>query len=273
MTQSTAQSDDLESLQRRFQDYVLHGNPAVLQHVAGATRAAIKMDIYAEGYPLRLLEALATDYPGLKAIAGEEFNELGRAYIAACPSTLRNLRWYGEKLAQFLESTSPWSIRSELADMARFEWAMGISFDALDSTSLTREALSGIGAQDWSRLIFLPHPATRCVVLTTDVPRAWSAQARGEALAPVQHEPVPAPWLLTRRDLQVRFRAMGPQEAEAFDRLAARVSFGQWCAELGEMVGEENAAGQAVKWLNQWLADGALAGVTLQGGDVDGEAG
>ena len=263
MTQSTAQSDDLESLQRRFQDYVLHGNPAVLRDVAGAARAAIKMDIYADGYPQRLLEALATDYPGLKAIAGEEFNELGRAYIAACPSTLRNLRWYGQNLAQFLASTAPWSDRPELADMARFEWAMGISFDALDATSLTREALGGIGAQDWPRLIFLPHPATQCVALTTDVPHAWSAQARGEALAPVQHEPVPVPWLLTRRSLQVRFRAMGPQEAAAFDRLGTRASFAQWCGELAEMVGEDNAARQAVEWLNQWLADGALAGFAL----------
>jgi len=263
---SSAVPLDLAGLQRRFQNYVLHGDRAVLQYIADAagTGAAIRMDIYAEGYPLRLLEALATDYPGLKAIAGKEFDGLGRAYIAACPSTLRNLRWYGQKLPQFLDSTPPWSDRPELADMARFEWAMGISFDALDAASLTREALTGVGADDWPRLSFLPHPAAQRVVLTTDVPRAWSAQARGEALGPVQREPEPVTWLLTRRSLQVRFRAMTAQEAAAFDRLAARASFALWCGELAEIVGGDNAARQAVEWLNQWLADGALAGFALE---------
>jgi len=34
-------------------------------------------------------------------------------------------------------------------------------------------------------------------------------------------------------------------------------------------VGEELAAGRAVEWLNQWLADGALAGFAL--GSPSGE--
>ena len=130
---------DLARLQREFQAYVLHRDPAVLQHVlgAGAADAATRMDVYADGYPLRLLEALQTDYPGLRAITGgQDFEALGRAFIAACPSTLRNLRWYGERLSPFLETSPPWSDRCELADMARFEWAMACSFDALDAAGL-----------------------------------------------------------------------------------------------------------------------------------------
>ena len=59
---------------------------------------------------------------------------------------------------------------------------------------------------------------------------------------------------------------MTPEEASAFERLATGASFARWCSELGEMVGEELAAGRAVEWLNQWLADGALAGFALERG-------
>jgi hypothetical protein len=250
---------DLARLQREFQDYVLQRDPAVLQQVrqtAPADRAA-RMQIYAEGYELRLLEALQTDYPGLSAIAGpEQFDALGRAYIAAHPSSFRNLRWYGERLSQFLESAPPWSDRPELAEMARFEWAMASSFDALDAACLSRDALVRIVPDSWPRLSFIVHPAVQRIELTTNVPAMWAAQSRGEAVPASDRGPATA-WLLTRRDFQVRFRSMAPEEATAFDRLAARIDFAQWCSELG-------AAERAVELLNQWLADGALAGYALE---------
>jgi hypothetical protein len=259
---------DLARLQREFQHYVLHRDPAALQHVqeSGAVDAATRMNVYAEGYELRLLEALETDYPGLKAIAGGPvFEALGRAYISAHPSTFRNLRWFGARLSHFLETSSDWSDRIELADMARFEWAMATSFDALDAACLSREAVTRVPKDDWPRLAFIVHPAAQRVELRTNVTRAWSAHARGEPLPALQRDPAATSWLLTRRRLKVRFRAMTPEEATAFDRLAARAGFGQWCGEVGELVGEERAPTLAVELLNQWLADGALAGFALEG--------
>jgi hypothetical protein len=265
-TQATP-PDALASLQHEFQAYVLHRAPAVLERVraTGTADASARMDVYADGYVLRLLEAMQTDYPGLLAIAGDGgFDEFGRAYIASHPSTLRNLRWYGDGLAAFLASTPPWSARRELADMARFEWAMGTAFDAPDATGLSRGDLAAVDPGDWPRLTFTVHPAVRTVALETNVTAAWSAQARGEPLPALRAEKGVTTWLLTRRELQVRFRAMTPAEAAAFDRLSARASFAQWCAELGEAVGEQAAAAQAVQLLGQWLADGALAGFALE---------
>jgi Putative DNA-binding domain len=262
---------DLARLQREFQDYVLRRDPAVLQHVLATdpADATNRMDVYADGYWLRLLEALEEDYPGLKAIAGDrDFEALGRAFIAACPSTFRNLRWYGEGLAHLLAASPDWSDRPELADMARFEWAMCASFDALDAACLSREALAGVSPENWPRLSFIVHPAVQRVELKTNVTRAWSAHSRGEELPPLRREPTATTWLLTRRHLQVRFRAMTLEEAAAFDRLAGRASFAQWCGELGETVGERRAAERAVELLNQWLSDGALAGFALEPASV-----
>jgi Putative DNA-binding domain len=264
---SARRAPELARLQREFQDYVLHREPAVLDRVrgTGAADPATRMNVYADGYVLRLLEALETDYPGLKAIAGpEDFEALGRAFIASHPSKFRNLRWYGDRLTQFLESAPEWSGRPELADMARFEWAMTTSFDALDAACLNRDALTRIAPDDWPRLSFMVHPAVQRVDLTINVPLAWSAQERGEATPPLRQDPAATAWLLTRRQMQVRFRAMALEEAGAFDRLAQRACFAQWCGELGAVIGEDRAAQRAVEFLNQWLADGALAGYVLE---------
>jgi len=257
---------ELAGLQREFQGYVLQRDPAVLDRVrgTGAADAATRMNVYAEGYALRLLEALETDYPGLKAIAGaDEFEALGRAFIAEFPSTYRNLRWYGDRLAQFLLQAPAWSDRTELADMARFEWAMATSFDAPDAACLTRETLAGIAPAHWPHLIFVVHPAVQRVRLQSNVAAAWSAQARGDCVPVSRRDPYPTTWLLTRRQLQVRFRAMAPEEASAFDRVAARAPFQVWCSELGAIVGEQLAAARAVECLNQWLAEGALTSFVL----------
>lgn len=85
----------LEQLQRGFQSYVLRGEPGIEAHVALNTIASTthRLDVYFQAYRLRLIEALANDYPGLKKFVGEaEFERLARAYIDRYPSTERSLR-------------------------------------------------------------------------------------------------------------------------------------------------------------------------------------
>jgi hypothetical protein len=263
---STSSPRALDSLQRQFQAYVLRREPAVLERVraTGKADAATRMDVYADGYVIRLLEALQTDFPGLAALAGaDDFERLGRAYIEAHPSRYRNLRWYGGALPDFLAAAPAWRERAGIADMARFEWAMSLSFDAADAEAMQREHLATVAPDDWPNLKFAVHPAVQTVGLRYNVAPAWSAQARGEALPAMQAAEQPVTWLLTRRQLQVRFRAMAADEAAAFERLREGETFAQWCEVLAATVGEDGAAVRAVQCLGQWLADGALAGWTL----------
>jgi Putative DNA-binding domain len=256
----------LDRLEREFQAYVLERDPRILQQVRTDVNAdaTARMDVYADGYVVRLIEALQTDFVGLHALAGDElFDRFGRAFIAAQPSNFRNLRWYGGGLAPYLSSTAPWSEQPELGEMARFEWAMATSFDAPDAPSLQREQLSALAADDWPRVCFTVHPAVQRVRLTTNVAAIWSAQAHGEPLPAVQTGATERTWLLTRRELQVRHRPMADDEAVVFEGLASGASFAQWCAQLGEAVDEEQAAQRAAQYLGQWLAEGALASFYL----------
>ena len=127
---------DLESLQRAFQRHVYRPGRAMERAVLEAPRAnaARRLGIYADAYRSRLVEALASDYPALKEVLGESrFDRLMRAFVAAHPSRTPNLRWYGGELARFLGHSSRGRGRRPLAELARFEWALGLAFDAQDA--------------------------------------------------------------------------------------------------------------------------------------------
>ena len=91
----------LGDLQRAFQDYVLAASEtfqAAVRDTSKADRATL-LDVYRDGYALRLIEVLTGDYPGLMAMAGpDDFDYMARAYIAAHPSPHRSVRWYGDEM-------------------------------------------------------------------------------------------------------------------------------------------------------------------------------
>ena len=63
-----------------------------------------RLGIYADAYRLRIIEALSNSYPILKALLGDDlFEQAARLYIDQYPSTYRNMRWVGDKMAEHLQ--------------------------------------------------------------------------------------------------------------------------------------------------------------------------
>ena len=88
-----------------------------------------RLDIYASGYVLRLLECMEADFPGLKAFLGPEVFELfAKAYIVTLPSSSYSLYDLGASFADFLKNTQPKTEERQLmlelpAQIARVERA------------------------------------------------------------------------------------------------------------------------------------------------------
>ena len=100
-----ANSGSLADLQRAFQDYLLASSDGFATAVRDTRKAdrTTLLDVYRDGYALRLIEVLTNDYPGLMAMAGPaDFDHLARAYIAAHPSRYASVRWFGQHLADFM---------------------------------------------------------------------------------------------------------------------------------------------------------------------------
>jgi hypothetical protein len=255
---------ELADLQRRFQAGVLGDAPAVLDLLAGdaAAGAGERLAVYAEGMTLRFLEALDGDYPGVRALTDDAgFERLGREYALAHPSRERSLRWFGAQLAEHLATTTPWSARPELAEMAAFEWRKGELHDAADSEAASVADVAAVPPEEWAVLAPRPVATIRRLDLHFNVPAVWSAVDRGEPMPALSPEPAARPWLLWRRELSIHWRSLDADEAWALDACAEGATFGDLCDGLCERVGEEHAALRAAGVLKQWLTDGVLVSV------------
>lgn len=251
----------LRCLQEDFQDYLLVGNDRVQPQVLGTEQVstAERLAIYADGYRLRLLEALDTDFPGLHALLGDaEFDALGRAYIAAHPSPYFSLRWYGDRLSEFLRTTEPYSKYPAFTEMAQFEWAKSDAFDAAESPVAGMADMAAIPPAAWPGLTFRPHPSLRRLDLYWNVPTVWKAKDVGEELPALEGAEYPIAWLLWRQDLLTYFRSLSAHEAWALDALLRGDSFATLCEGLCEWIDAQHVAVHAAGLLKQWLMDGLI---------------
>ncbi|MEO8009940.1 MAG: DNA-binding domain-containing protein, partial [Betaproteobacteria bacterium] len=157
-------AQQLALTEAHFQDHVLTGNPAIDCQIEGdsAELRNTRLGIYRDAYRLRLIEVLGNDYEVLHVYLGDDlFNALAGDYIDAHPSTFRNVRWFGGRLADFLRATPRYAEHQELAEIAQFEWSLGQAFDSPDEDAVRFEAVAAVAPEAWPELRFKSHPALR----------------------------------------------------------------------------------------------------------------
>ncbi len=91
----------LPDLQGRFHQFVVAGDDTFRHDIVddGRVDVDVRLAVYYDGYRLRLIEALETDFVALKAYLGEDkFDDMARAYIDAHTDGMRNRsdRLHGE---------------------------------------------------------------------------------------------------------------------------------------------------------------------------------
>jgi len=256
----------LRSLQQEFQSYLLHRDEYVVQRIEGTQRVdnRTRIGIYADAYRLRLLEALRVDFPALHTLAGDnDFERIGRAYIEAHPSEHFSIRYFGRQMSAFLASDERFCDTPVFAEMAAFEWALGLSFDAADSACVSVEAVGAIPGEAWPDMQLRLHPSVQRLDLRWNVPGLWKAIQDEQ---PPQH-PVaadyPQAWVIWRHGLKSYFRSAPVDESWALDALCEGQCFAMLCASLCEWVDEEHVAAHAAQLIRRWVTDGLIAHIDL----------
>ena len=283
----------LTALQFEFQSFLLDGNERMLDRVTGTVKVSAekRLAIYYAAYRLRLLEALASNYPVLRAWIGEEeFENAGIAYLAAHPSRHFSIRWFGHRLPEFLAATDLWRDTPYIAEMASLEWALSEAFDAENGAVMGIEDMASIPADAWPTMRLQLHPAVRRLDLNWNVPAIWkainqnlnveiyTASCRGETSAMPAGEntrhtetlrDVPTPeagehpqaWLIWRQDLKTWFRSLSVDEAWALDAARRSEDFATICEGLLEWIDARNVALHAAGLMKQWITDGIVSGI------------
>lgn len=179
----------------------------VVAHGHGAPALA-RMNIYAEGYVLRLLECLRADYPVLRRVLGDTlFDFFARAYIWQTPSRSPTLYDLGAGFAAFLRASQPDGAADTLRlplELARLERART---EAIRAPGLERlapapqYALSAFDLMLGKDLSLTLPPCVRLLALALPLLPFWEGAQAGAA---VPAAPAPAPsWIGIAR---VRYR-------------------------------------------------------------------
>ena len=250
--------EPLREVQRRFLAAIVDGDADAGALIVDDDRvgARRRLDIYRNNYRASLTGVLADHHERLHAWLGDEqFDHVASAYVAAHPSTTRNLRHYGGGFAAFLAEHFPDD--GELAELARLDWALRHAFDAPDTPTLDAVAVGALG-DAWIERRLLLHPSARLLPVRFNVAAMWSAlDAEAEPPEPIAFA-APVTLLVWRSGQQPSFRSLSEAEADALAQFEAGASFTDLSAHVIGAMGEAGAMEALAAWLGRWLADGVL---------------
>ncbi|WP_395700453.1 putative DNA-binding domain-containing protein [Aquabacterium sp.] len=266
---TTASMQALRGQQLAFAAAVADGAPCDALLMLHAGGQAPLISAYRHAYVARLTEALGDNFEILlRAMGDEAFAALAAAYIAAHPSTVPSIRWFGHRLADFMatqvETDSGLVPHPAFVDLARMDWALRGAFDAADAPAIGREALAGVAPEDFATLRFTPHPSLRLQPLDWAIEAAWRTLREHDPAAGGDEPELPAPeaaahtLLVWRRELQTLWRSLEADEAALLQALVQGASFGDLCEQAAAF--SDDPAARAAGLLARWLDEGLLAG-------------
>jgi len=255
----------LRDQQIRFQAYLIEGQDEIEQDIVSTPEALAqhRLGAYYNAYRIRLIDALAIDYSALeKHLGRESFEYMALDYLHRHPSTRPSIRWVGQHLPAWLENSYSGEDAEFVCEMARYEWAQAMVFDASDSPVLAQlDDMAEIPPENWPELDFSFKPAMQWLDLHWNLPQVKNALDTAQLVPPAQREDIPQRWLLWRRDFKTHWRSLDVHEAWALEQAANGACFAEICEGLLEWVDAEQVALVAAGFLKQWIGDGLVLGI------------
>jgi hypothetical protein len=251
----------LAELQSGFQSGVLNSDPEILDHLRGSSRQTrdALFDVYRLGYAGRLVEVLESEYEVLALWLGGDFASMGRAYVEAHPSDVRNARYFGRHLPDFLADRIIDAPTAVTAEIAALELALSDAFDAEDAATLSLDDLAALEPEDWPRLTLAPHPSARILTFQANAADIWEALRKDLEIPEPARLAEPSRFIVWRQDFTARFRLMRDEESMMWNEAAKGLAFGALCEMVSTFGGADGAELRAASYLKGWIDAGMLA--------------
>lgn len=166
----------LRDVQDDFRTAVLGNDDGVVRHLrAGRGSLARRVAVHRNTVQASLAEVLATAFPVVKRIIGDEFfANFIRRFIVAYPPRAPQLCDYGGDLPAYIAASDQLKTLPYLADVARLEWARGEAYFAADADPLPVERLGMLSAEQLPDAQLVLHPATRVISSAYPIHRIWT---------------------------------------------------------------------------------------------------
>jgi hypothetical protein len=252
---------DVAQYYQQFQKAVIDGdNASVLPTIRPHARLhpEQQLGIYQHGYQIRLIQAIASDYPALKAyLTQPRFDALAQAYVQAHPSHTPNLDSYPHRFADYIAIHQPDTFATALATL---EQAITVTFMGPESDALMPQALEGISPDAFGAMVLRLRPASRLLALAYPVNQWLDAQRHGGMVLPVPSAQ-PTYVYVYRHPYDVQRMELDEAAFALLSRLGQGASVGAALERMGEETPQhmEQVAANLQDWFARWLADGVFA--------------
>lgn len=223
---------------------------------------AERLEIYRAMYPLRMVDALESDYTALAHFLGKDaFAALVRAYVTAHPSRTYTLNRLGDHLPEFVASSPGIRRPAFAADLARLERAIAQAFDAEESPVLDAEGLAAIGERAADARL-RPIAALRLLDLKYPV-NAYLQSVRDDDH---DHPPTVAKrtWVAVfRRTYVVRRRDLTRPQHALLSALVGGATLGDAVSSTLGAARRPIQPDEFFAWFREWVAAGMFQSIDL----------
>ncbi len=260
----------LKTLQRRLA-------AEILRHAAGAGEgddvlvadlrvppgvdSLTRLDVYREGYPARILEALREAYPAIANICGEgSFANLVRRYLRACDVSASSLNDIGRQLPAHCTRDPLAANLPFLADLARLEWAVLCAFHSRQRDPIDAASFSTWDMSDWERAIFSFQPSLAIVHSAWPIRDLWQSRQIPRTEIDIDLTDRPQSVLVRRSGYEVDCDLLPDAHAIVLESLLGGSTLATAMASLAECAGSEE---DPARMFATWLAAGAITAARL----------
>ncbi len=217
--------------------------------------AAERVEIYANMYVWRLVDALRADFPKVAALLGDEdFFQAMAAYIDQDPSESPDIGDMGRRLPEFLRKND--GGRPGLGDLAALEWARARVFLDAPATAIPATVLASVPPDRVPSVRLRFIAALRLLDFERTPLRLWQAIEAGETPGePADH---PGHAVVWRNGFEVFHLSLTDAEAEALRRAIAGDTLERVCEAFVE---HEEGAAAAFAGMAVWFQEGWVTAV------------
>ncbi len=143
--------------------------------------------VYRNNVVVGLVDVLATRFPAVQRIVGEEFfRAMAGVFVRAHPPRSPVLMDYGDDLPAFVETFAPAAELPYLADVARLEAARTRAFHAADATPLPAAAFAALQPAQLEALRLQFCPGIAIVRSAHPIVTIWAMNVDGGEPAPIE---------------------------------------------------------------------------------------
>jgi hypothetical protein len=221
---------------------------------------AERIGIYHGMYPLRMVEALGSDYPALQHFLGDDaFADLARAYVTKHPSRSYTLNRLGDHLPEFVAKWRGTRRAAFAAELARLERAVTQAFDAPETDVLGEPEIASVGERiEGARVV--PIPALRLLAFRYPV-NAYLQSVRDEDHDHPRTALRPSWVAVYRRSYTVRRLELSRDEHTLLHALASGVTLGKAVRKTMRSARRRLAPDDFFRWFRVWVQAGLFRSI------------